>query len=436
MPQRYPGAQAQMSVPVPQLQFVAPPLPTESVMPKHITAPLPEPLYLPVKRQPRNRFVRILLLASGIFFLLATCIMVYMLLGKGSVGKVQPGVPTKTAVQQTSQLHAPPNLQLSASQIDFGTGAPGVISSKPIILKNAGGGQIYWQAGSDSSWLTISPSGGIFSSSMITTLKVNRANSTPGNHTGYITFIQQGNTYSTLKVTMAVSPYAATVTVSPPPTVTVGPPPIPVMVITTKTLAFSAIKGNNPAPQTFAIANTGNALLNWATIEDANAAAFAPLSPSRGVVTPGQKATITVKPSIASSSAGVITGHITISDTDKGTSIQSQQVTVTITISNQAVISLSNASLSFSLTNTNQLLVITNSGSAPLNWTLSQPLPSWLSVDIPGGTLSPGMSTFVTVTCTSTGLAVGTYTYNLVVSDTDANTPVTPQNVTITMTVT
>jgi hypothetical protein len=432
-----------MLAPVPPLQRVAPPLPPESALHEQITAPLPEPLYLPGKRQPRNRFVHILLLASGIFFLLATCIMVYLLLGKGQVGKVQPGVSTPTAVQQISQVHTPPNLQLSTSQIDFGAGTPGVISSKPITLKNTGGGEIFWLAGSNSSWLTISPGSGTFSGSSTAVLTVNRANLAPGPYTGYVTFYQHGNnnTPFILTIKMAVNPTATTVIATPPPpTVTVGSPPVAVMIITTKTLAFSAIQGNNPQPQTFTITNTGNAILNWAITEDTTAANFAPVSSTRGAAAPDQSTTITVKPAIAGSSAGVITGHITISDTDKGTSVQSQQVTVSITISNQAMISVSNPTLSFSLTNaqtnTAQLLVITNSGSAPLNWTLSQPLPSWLSVDIPGGTLASHLSTFVNVTCNSTGLLAGTYNYTLVVSDTDAKTPVTSQNVAITLTVT
>ncbi|HEX9133804.1 MAG TPA: choice-of-anchor D domain-containing protein, partial [Ktedonobacteraceae bacterium] len=217
-------------------------------------------------------------------------------------------------------------------------------------------------------------------------------------------------------------------------------PPSPTIVVKSNALSFSTIQGKDPAPQTFTISNTGNAPLNWAIAEDANAAAFAPASPNRGTLAPGTSAVITVNPNVAASTASVITGHITISDTDKGTPVQSQQVTVTITISNQAVIGVSNASLPFNHTsaivNSTQLLVITNSGSAPLNWTLSQPLPSWLSVDIPGGTLTPGTSTFVSVTCDSTGLPAGTYPYTLVVSDTDANTPVTPQNVAVTLAVT
>jgi len=82
-------------------------------------------------------------------------------------------------------------------------------------------------------------------------------------------------------------------------------------------------------------------------------------------------------------------------------------------------------------------LVITNTGSATLNWTLSQSLPSWLSVDIPSGTLAPKEIAFVNVASNSAGLHPGPpYTYTLVVSDMDAHTPVTPQKIQVTLMVT
>lgn len=612
MPQRYPGVQSQTSAPVPQLQFVAPPLPPEPALHEQITVPLPEPARLSGRRQPRIRIVPVLLLASFIFFLLATSILAFLLIGKRPVASTQPvltaapdllrvhdsfllsgssfqanepvsltrdaNIPIEDSagkpyhaltdgrgyfavqititddwnvgthrIYATDSVHAsvaaiitvqqspntPPKLQLSASQIDFGADVPGAKSNKTITLKNAGGGQIYWQAGSDSIWLTISPGGGTFSGSAIITLTVNRGNLPPQPYTGYITIYQNGNNNSplTLKVTMAVSPFAANLNLAPTSltfngtttqnpvvqainvqntggqaldwtanigtstggkwlsvstasghleantqqsismsansvglaigsyqgslafsyagstpaiqvlvTLIVSPPASPAMVVKSTALAFSTIQGTNPASQTFTITNTGNAPLNWAITEDANAATFAPASPSHGSIPPGSSATITVKPNVAQATAGVIDGVITIGDTDKGTPVQSQQVTVKITISNQAVIGVSSSKMTFNGTGTTvsppQVLTITNTGSAPLNWTLSQSLPSWLSVDIPGGALSPLTSAFVNVTCNSTGLPVGTYTYTLVVSDTDANTPVTPQNVVITLTVT
>ncbi len=321
MPQRYPGAQAQAFVPVPQLQFVAPPLPSESALHKKITAPLPKPLYLPGIRQLHNRFVPVLLLASGLFFVLATSILVFILLNKRPGVSIHPTMKVDHIRGQQGQFTAP-KLQLPASQIDFGA----VSTQKTITLINAGGGQINWLAGIDSNspWLVITPNHDTFSEKETVKLIVSRDHLASGVYTGYINFFRQG-TYKplTLKVIMTVN--------SPTPTLTAGPLPMPVMVVKSTSLAFSAIQGNNPPPQTF---------------------------------------------------------------------------------------------------------TITNAGHAPLNWALSQSLPSWLSVDIPSGTLSPGTSAFVTVTCDSTGLAAGTYTYTLVVSGTDANTPVTSQNVAITLTVT
>jgi Viral BACON domain len=615
MPQRYPGAPSQTSAPVPQLQFVAPPLPPEPALHEQITAPLPEPVYLPGKRQPRNRIVRNLLLASFLFFLLATGILASLFLGKSPVASTHPvltaapdalrvhdsfllsgsafqanepvsltrdvNIPMKdsagkpldvltdgkgnfavqiaitdnwgigthsiyatdnvhsrvaTTITIQQPPHTPPKLQLPTSPIDFGADVPGAISHKTITLTNTGGGQIDWQAGSDSpSWLTISPTGGTFFGKRLVTLTVNRANLAPQAYTGYITFYQnEKNTPLTLKVTMMVSPFAANLSLAPASltfngsttqnpaiqaitvqntggqaldwtviigtstgvkwlnmsnasghleansqqtitvsansvglvigsyqgsltfsyaggtpaiqvlvTLTVSPPPLPAIVVKSNALSFSTIQGTNPAPQTFTITNTGNAPLNWAITEDGNAAAFAPVSSNRGNLAPGTSAVITVKPNVAASTVRAITGHITISDTDKGTSVQSQQVTVTITISNQAVISVSTTSLTFNSTSTKeapaQLLTITNTGSAPLNWTLS-PLPSWLLADIQSGTLAPNESAFVNVAPNSTGLSPSPPSYpntcSLVVSDTDAHTPVTPQKVLVTLTVT
>ena len=428
MPQRYSGTSSQMAAQVPLLEVETPPLAPEPTLHEQITAPLPISVYLPDKRQTRNRIVRILLLASCLSFLLATSILAYLLLNRRAVTSTHPVL---TAAPLT-----PPKLQLSAKQIDFGANVPGAISTKTFTLANAGGGQIVWQAGSNSPWLTILPAGGTFSGSAITTLTVNRTNLAPGDHTGYITFIQQGNTYSTLKVTMSVSPYTANLSLTPA-SLTVSPPPLPSMSIQSNTLAFSTIQGLNPSPQTFNITNTGNAPLNWAITEDTNAITFISVSSTHGTIATGSSAPITVTPNVVQSTAGVINATITILDTDKGTPVQSQQVAVKITVSNQAVISVSSNNLTFNSTNTPQLITITNTGSAPLNWTLSQPLPSWLSVDIPSGTLAPKETAFVNVASNSAGLRPGPpYTYTLVVSDTDTHTPVTPQKIQVTLTVT
>ena len=440
MPQRSPGALSQMDTPVPLLEVESPSLAPESTLHEQITAPLSVSVYVANKRQPRSRIARILFIAAILSFLLASSILTYLLLSS-EAGIAHPAVKVVHTGSQQGQSTAP-QLQLSASHIDFGT----VNVQNSITLTNAGNQQINWQAGvdSNSSWLGIIPTFGTFSKKQTATVTINRSNLTPRAYTGYINFFQQGtNNPLTLKVTMSVTSLAATVTVSPPPTIlTVGPSSLPAMVLTTNALTFSAIQGKNPAQQTFSLSNPGNAPLNWAITGDANANTLLSISPKNGIVAPGSSVPITVAPNVQNSTAGVINAPLTIQDTDPGTQVKSQQVAVKITISNQALISVSTTNivcnLSSTTTSSTQQLQITNSGSATLSWTLlSQPLPAWISVDTPSGTLPPGYIAFLNVACNNTGFQAGTHTsYTLVVSDTDAHTPVIPQNVQVTLTVT
>ena len=434
MPQRYSGALSQMAAPASLLEVEPPPSVPESTLHEQITAPLPVPLHIADKRQPRSHIVRILVVAAILSFLLASSIL-YLLVFAGTGVPVLPAVKVVHTSSQQGQSTAP-QLKLSASHIDFGT----VSLHNTITLTNAGDQQINWQAGvdSNSSWLSITPAFGTFPKIATATLTVNRSDLTPQVYTGYINFFQRGtNTALTLKVTMSVTSLAATATVSPPPTIlTVSPTLLPAMVLTTKALIFNAIQGKNPTQQTFTLANPGNAPLNWAITGDANANTLLSISPKSGIVAPGSSVPITVTPNVLNSTAGVINATLAI----QGTSVKSQQVAVKITISNQALISVSPVNivckLSSITTNSTQSLNITNSGSATLNWTFSQSLPAWISVDTPSGTLSPGFIAFVNVACNNTALQAGTYTYTLVVSDTDAHTPVIPQNVQVKLTVT
>ena len=116
---------------------------------------------------------------------------------------------------------------------------------------------------------------------------------------------------------------------------------------------------------------------------------------------------------------------------------------MTFTIVNQAVISLDQNQLIYNHTsaipNSTQLITLTNTGSASLNWSLtianSSPI-QWLSVDVSSGTgLNPGGVVFINVTCDSTNLSPGTFTATLTLSDTDLGTPVAPQVVTVTVVV-
>lgn len=443
LPQRSVGTLARMDTPLP-LYEVEPLTPVQaSTLHEQFTAPLPVAASAAGSHSLRKRIARIFFIVGILLFLLASSILSYLIVFAGigspahqAVSSVHPG--------NQQALSAAPQLQLSTSHIDFGSASV----QNSFALTNAGEQQVKWQAGvdSNSSWLSITPAFGTFSQKQTVIVAVQRNNLAPRTYTGYINFFQQGtNNPLTLAVTMSVATLHVTATTSPSPppitiTQTAGPTPLPGMVLTTNALAFNTIQGKNPAQQAFTLTNSGNAPLNWAITGDAKANTLLSLSSKSGSVAPGSSVQITVSPNVATATAGVINAVLTVQDTDPGTQLKSQQVAVKITISNQALISVSTTNiackLSSTVTTSSQPLQITNTGSATLNWTiLPQSLPAWISIDITSGTLPPGYTAFLNVACNNTGFQAGTYPFQLVVSDTDAQTSVAPQNVLVTLTV-
>ncbi len=405
MPQRSTSVLSPMHTPLPLVE-VEPlqPVP-EPTLHEQITAPLPVQAHLTGKHQARGRITRVVFIAAILSFLVASSSLIYLVVFAGTGKQVHTSATVAHPSGQQGQL-TEPHLQLSVTHIDFGAANTHYV----LTLTNAGGQQVNWLAGVDSSWLSISPPFGTFTKQETTTIMVDRSNLAAQAYTGYIDFFQQGTHTSTkLKVTMSVTGLSVTVTVGPTPIPTVGFTPVPAMAISTSTLTFNAIQGNNPAQQAFTLSNPGNAALNWAITGDANANTLLSISPKSGNLPSGSSIPITVTPNVGSSKAGVINATLTIQDTDPGTAVGSQQVAVKITISNQAFISVSTTNIACNLnsttTSSTSQLRITNSGSATLDWTvLSQPLPSWISVDTTSDTLPSGFIAFVNIACNNPGL--------------------------------
>ncbi|MDQ6643757.1 MAG: choice-of-anchor D domain-containing protein, partial [Chloroflexota bacterium] len=535
-------------------------------------------------------------------------------------------------VEQSSL--AQPQLQLSNSKLDFGANIPGVVSKKDFILKNVGGRQLTWQAGSDQSWLTVSPNTGAFSGSGTTQVVVNSGTLAPQSYSGHITFIQRGsgNQPLTLTVTMTVktappasliitpvsltysgtpnqnpadqvitlqntggqpldwsrsvvtgdgaswlssspasgnlAPHTSkTITISVrsqqlapgsyqgtinfkggtnpavtvalsvatpgnliasppslsfasvgqnpaaqsislqnsggepldwsvtaatvdgshwlnpspasghlemnqaadvaininaaalnpqsyqgtltftygggltkqvPVSLSVSIPPAPAIGLNQSSLNFTTIQGTNAAPLSFMISNTGNAMLAWVIAEDQNGATFAHLSATSGSLAPQKSASITVTPNTAQANVGTLTTNITVADSDTGSRVPTQKVTVSIVVQGKPQVALSASSMNFSqdsvITESSQLLDISNTGSKTLNW-VTQSSASWLSVDIPNGTLDPGKDLLINVHCNSSSLMPGTYTATFVVRDNNSGTAVTSQTLAVTLVV-
>jgi hypothetical protein len=335
-----------------------------------------------------------------------------------------------TNTQARSQINVslsiltPPNLVLSSLSLSASTVAGQTPAHLPLTLQNSGALPLNWTASSNQPWLSLTPnSGSIVAGGQISAaVVISAASLKVGSYQGIINF-SYGN--STKQATVSL---------------TVTAPPAPAIGVPVTSLTFTTYQGTNPPAQSLTVTNTGNAALDWVATEDSSGASFAPVSPTSGTLAPGASATLTVTPNVATATAGTLTTTITIADSDTGTTVASRKLPVSITILNQANITVSSTQLSCnnsaSAPQTSTVLQISNTGSATLNWLATpQASATWLSVDVSSGSIAPGNNMVINVQCDSSQLAPGTYTATLVISDSDANTPVASQTVNVTLTV-
>ena len=334
---------------------------------------------------------------------------------------------TNPSVAVSLSVTAPGDLVVSPPALSFSSTGQNP-ASQTITVQNSGGSPLGWWVTSytvdGANWLLPSPVSGHLEAGQTGTVSVaiNVAGLHPQSYQGTIT-LTYGNSGLVKQVPVAL---------------TVSVPPVPAITLNQGALNFTTLAGATPAPKAFTITNTGNATLNWVAAEDQNGANFAPLSATSGSLAPTKSASILVRPNVTGAGAGVLATTITVSDSDSGSQVRVQKIAVNITIKDQAVISLSTGTMSFSqdsvVPESSQLLVITNSGTQTLNWAVQSSVP-WLTADQTSGTLAPGATITIDVHCNSSGLTPGNYPATLTVSDSDSGTPVTPQTVTIALTV-
>ena len=330
------------------------------------------------------------------------------------------------AVSVALSVVAPGNMAVSPPALNFSSTGQSP-ATQIITLQNSGGSPLDWSATSatvdGSNWLLPALTSGHLEAGQTESVAVaiNVTGLRPQSYQGTITFTYGGGLTQQLPVALTVSV-----------------PPSPAISLNQGALNFTTLVGSNPSPQAFTITNTGNATLKWAIAEDQNGSSFAPLSATSGSLAPTKSIAITVSPNVSGASAGTLATTISVSDSDSSSHVTVQKVAVNIAIKAQAMISLSTNGMTFSLdssiTNASQLLVITNTGSQTLNWVV-QSSATWLSSDVPSGTLDPGATISVDIHCDSTSLTAGNYSGTLTVSDSDTGTPVTAQVVTISLTV-
>lgn len=204
--------------------------------------------------------------------------------------------------------------------------------------------------------------------------------------------------------------FVVTISVAEPGHIVLDPP----------ALAFAALQGTDPAPQTFSISNTGTGELQWTVTDGAPWLEVAPPSgttPSSGFA----DATATV------ASTGLAPGSYVATITVIGSADNSPQtVAVSLDVTAAPVMTLVTEPLTLeAVVNVDppvHPVVIRNDGGAELSWSASSDVP-WMTFAGGSGTLAPGASETDTVAISVSGLAVGDYTGTLTFTGNSANSP-------------
>lgn len=303
-----------------------------------------------------------------------------------------------------------PTRQFSATQSSGTDPAP-----QDVVIQNAGGGTISWNAANPVTWLTLT-------------------NSSDGN--GPTTMrIQARNT-------LAAGDYTATITVTAtsagpvidsPQTITVlfHVDPAPVLSVSKTNLVFTTTAGTNPPEQTFVVQSGAPA--GWSGVT-----AVAPglnwlsITPASGTNYNDPNDPVHVNVDVAGLSVGTYNGTITISSI--GASPPSVVISVTLNVTAPPVLDVSPRSITVTTaegtTTTAQLQIFNNGGATTtMNWDMPQPTETWVQLSLTAscagpfgpinGALTGGQSVVVTVcidTVNPARLTPGTFNSTLLIN--------------------
>jgi hypothetical protein len=207
----------------------------------------------------------------------------------------------------------------------------------------------------------------------------------------------------------------------------------PELLLSTSSMSFSAPAGGpNPAPQTLTVTNEGDGRLEWTASSDAS---WLGSTPASGSLRKDESQDLQVRLHVAGLVPGTHQASLTIHDPKASNSPRS--VAVTLRVNASAVIGLSPSSLAFSAPlggpdPAAQVLTVSNSGGAPLAWSLSDDA-SWLAAAPASGTLAAGASVQVDVDVSVAGLAAGSHSATLTVTGAGASN--SPRTVAVALTV-
>jgi hypothetical protein len=203
----------------------------------------------------------------------------------------------------------------------------------------------------------------------------------------------------------------------------------PTIGVSPASLSTSTYTGSSPSSQTFTVQNTGAGTLNYSISDNQT---WLSVSPASGTST-GPANTHTVTYATTGLAAGTYNATITI--TDANATNNPQTVTVTLTVNARPTISRSPASFARSIfTGTNassDTFTVQNTGGNTLSYSISDD-QTWLSVSPASGT-STGVANTHTITYATSGLAAGSYSATITITDPNASN--NPQTIPVSLTV-
>ncbi|WP_162179602.1 BACON domain-containing protein [Thermogemmatispora carboxidivorans] len=173
------------------------------------------------------------------------------------------------------------------------------------------------------------------------------------------------------------------------------------LALTPSALSFTTAQGQNPAPQSLTLQNSGGLTLSWSlTSSTGDNRQWLGATPTAGTLAPGGRATVSVQVNAAGLVPGSYQGRLIFS----AGSLR-QEITVALTVQTPAVptITVGPTILIFDVphgtTPAAQTVTITNDGQAPLNWTITADKsdPPLQITPASGGPLAPGQNTTVSI---------------------------------------
>ena len=313
---------------------------------------------------------------------------------------------SRTSTLSVSVIVQPPPVPVIAVQqtaVNFGTIEAGQTGQRTIAIQNTGTAPL------EITGIESDVSGLMFTPSMFT-LEPN------GSRTVTITF--PSSTVGTFSGNITISsndPDRATRTLSV--SVIVQPLPVPVIAVQQTAIDFGTVEVAQTVQKTFTVKNTGTAPLEITGIEsDVSGLTF---TPSMFTLAPEGSRTVTI--TFPSSTVGTFSGSITISSNDPDRATRTLSVSVIVQPLPVPAIAVQESAIDFGTVEVaqtvQQMITITNTGTAPLEITGIESDVPGLTFDTMMFTLAPEGSRTVTITFPSS--TAGTFSGLINISSND-----------------